>query len=93
MICATRGWRVKSAFTSSAICRSCIGVASFEKSVYAATGTSSIPRGTTTGGSAPGGRFGWSSATFAWTRTTAWSGSVPTRNLTITMPPEGWDVE
>ncbi len=84
---------MKSAFTSSAICRSCIGEASFEKSVYAATGTSSIPRGATTGGSAPGGSAGASSAIFACTRTTAWSGSVPTMNRTITMPPEGCEVE
>ena len=91
--CATRGWRTSSALSSSAICRSCSAVASFDQSVYAATGTSSIPRGATTGGRAPGGRFGWSSASFAWTRTTAWSGSVPTRKRTMTIPPDGCEVE
>ena len=70
-----------------------MGERSFDQSVQAATGTSSIPRGATTGGIAPGGSDGASSASFAWTRTTAWSGSVPTRNRTMTMPPEGWEIE
>ena len=45
--------------------------ASTDHSVYATTGTSSIPRGATTGGREPGGSVGASSASLAWTRTTA----------------------
>ena len=32
-------------------------------------------------------------AILVWTRSAAWSGSVPTRNRTTISPPEGADVE
>jgi hypothetical protein len=91
--CATCGWRESAVRTSSATRRSSAAERSFDQRVQAAAGTSSMPRGTTSEGIAPGGSVGASSAIFAFTRTTAWSGSVPTTNLTMTMPPEGCEVE
>ncbi len=56
-------------------------------------GTSSIERGLTSGGEAPGGmrsKFAWS---FWFRRTSAASSGSPTRNRTITIDMPGLDVE
>ena len=68
-------------------------MAAVDQSVYATTGTSSIERGTTTGGTAPAGSDGATSATLAWTRDAARSGSEPTVKRAMMIPPEGWEVE
>ncbi len=52
-----------------------------------------MPRETTSGGMAPAGSSADFSCSFVWTRTAAWSGSVPTMKRTMIIPPEGWVVE
>ena len=50
-------------------------------------------RGLTTGGVMPSGMVSIAAAILLWTRTAAWSGSVPTRKRTMISVPDGCEME
>jgi hypothetical protein len=79
--------------TSAAICRSvaesCVGL----QNVSAQIGTSSIDRGFTSGGGRSRGHESASASSFARTRTSARSGSSPTRKRTTRRAEPGEEVE